>query len=107
MKGIYIITNPDGEVYIGKSNNIERRFQRYVNGYLITQPNLLKSMYKHGALHHTFDVLFECDDCDLSNFEFLFWNKYRNLGFKMLNCVKPVKSSKSTIASIKQDLYVC
>ena len=42
MIGIYKITNPIGEIYIGKSINIEKRKAYYINGQLVTKNRLEK-----------------------------------------------------------------
>jgi group I intron endonuclease len=59
--GIYKITNPNGKVYIGQSNNIERRFEEHKNIKFSNQIKLKNSILKYGLENHTFEILEECD----------------------------------------------
>ena len=59
--GIYKITNPCGKVYIGQSNNIERRFEEHKNTKFSNQIKLKNSILKYGLESHTFEILEECD----------------------------------------------
>ena len=60
MVGIYKIVNPDGEVYIGLSTNIEKRFQNYFCGNCTRQGKLSDSLKTHGVCNHQFEILEEC-----------------------------------------------
>jgi len=62
MKGIYKITNPHGEVYIGQSINIERRFQEYKKLRCREQRLIFESLAKYGWLNHKFEILEKCDN---------------------------------------------
>ena len=56
--GIYKITNPEGKVYIGKSRNLDIRFDRYSKyNTLGRQPKLFDSFDEYGFENHTFDKL--------------------------------------------------
>ena len=56
--GIYKITNPEGKVYIGKSKNLDTRFDRYSRyNTLGRQPKLFDSFDEYGFENHTFDKL--------------------------------------------------
>lgn len=59
--GIYKITNPKGKVYIGKANNIQRRWYEH-KSYLkhSTGYKLGNSLKKYGKENHTFEIIEEC-----------------------------------------------
>ena len=44
--GIYKITSPSNKIYIGKSNNINRRFKEYIKLRCKQQPKLYNSFKK-------------------------------------------------------------
>ena len=59
MIGIYKITNPKGEVYIGQSIDIQRRFN--CHGYSKRKNGKLNdSFLKYGKENHKFEVIEEC-----------------------------------------------
>lgn len=60
MKGIYKITNPEGKIYIGKSKNIEGRFEAYKLLNCKKQPRLFQSLAKYGWVNHSFEIIEEC-----------------------------------------------
>ena len=56
--GIYKITNPKGEIYIGCSVNVEERLKHYkILGKITTQPLILESILKYGCNSHRFEIL--------------------------------------------------
>lgn len=56
--GIYKITNPKGEVYIGCSQNIHVRWMNYKNSSKTAkQPKLNQSFEIYGFENHTFEVI--------------------------------------------------
>jgi len=55
--GIYKITNPKGEVYIGHSRDLNRRENNYKLFQVKTQPLILESLYIYGWVNHTFKIL--------------------------------------------------
>lgn len=61
MVGIYKITSPNGRIYIGQSNNIERRFKEYENlNNCKKQLKLFRSFLKYGVINHIFEFIEEC-----------------------------------------------
>jgi group I intron endonuclease len=58
--GIYSITNPIGEVYIGKAKILERRFFNYKYGKGKGQHKLKDSFDKYGFNEHSFTILEKC-----------------------------------------------
>lgn len=85
MIGIYKITNPKGEVYIGQSVNIEKRRNQYKKGYCKNQPGILDSIKKYGFDNHVFDVLLECSVEHLNDKERYFQDYFKSveLGLNM------------------------
>ncbi len=61
-KGIYKITNPQGEIYIGQSKNIEKRWKQYKRGENLEQPKLTQSFLKFGWINHIFEIIEECEN---------------------------------------------
>jgi len=57
MVGIYKITNPKGNIYIGRSFNIEKRFSRYKSLNCKSQLMLYRSLLKYGVENHSFDII--------------------------------------------------
>ncbi len=60
MIGIYKITSPNNNVYIGQSVNIEKRFSKYRSGECVSQYALFRSLIKYGWINHRFEILEEC-----------------------------------------------
>jgi len=80
MIGIYKITSPTGRIYIGQSIDINRRFYTYKRYDCKTSTKLHRSLLKHGAENHSFEVIEECEICQLNEKE----RYYQEL----FNCVK-------------------
>ena len=59
--GIYKIVNPSNKVYIGKSSNIEKRFDNYRVINCKNQYKLYNSLKKYGWENHTFEIIEECE----------------------------------------------
>ena len=57
QSGIYKITNPEGKVYIGCTNNLEKRIKNYQNGTITTQPLMFESWEKYSWDSHIFEIL--------------------------------------------------
>ena len=63
ISGIYKITNPNNEIYIGQSSNINKRWQTYKRlKDVTTQPKLYESLKKYGWENHKFEILEITDD---------------------------------------------
>ena len=91
--GIYKITNMiNNKVYIGKSNNIERRFSEHKSPYEWSRtPNkpLYLAFQKYGLMNFMFDIIEECDDTKLNDRE-KYWIDYYNstnsdIGYNILS----------------------
>ena len=61
MVGIYKITNPKGESYIGYSKNIENRWVSHKNNQHRANYKLKESLTKYGGGSHQFEVIEEID----------------------------------------------
>ena len=59
MIGIYKITNPKGEVYIGQSTNIQKRFLMHRNSEENGKSKCSKSFFEYGFNNHKFEIIFE------------------------------------------------
>jgi group I intron endonuclease len=81
--GVYKITNPKGKVYIGCSNNIEKRKKNYQNCNIPTQRLVLESIRYYGWSNHNFEILEYTND--LINREKYYIEKY-NSYYEGLNC---------------------
>lgn len=86
MIGIYKITNPKGKIYIGKSINIEKRFNSYKNLHCKSQRRLYNSLVKHGVENHLFEVIVNCEEKDLLTLEKYYQEIYQCTSKNGLNC---------------------
>jgi group I intron endonuclease len=62
MIGIYKITSPSNNIYIGQSINLERRLARYKSNLNSSkgQIRLNRSFIKYGVENHLFEIVLEC-----------------------------------------------
>jgi len=74
MIGIYKITNPKGNSYIGQSRDIEHRFYYYrISGdWIKEQRKLYNSLKKYGCENHVFEVIEECFEDNINERE-IYW----------------------------------
>lgn len=98
ISGIYKITSPRGRVYIGESENIEKRFITYRRLRCKQQPKLYNSFLKYGVENHIFEVIMQCDFENLKYFESCFQEIYRVVE-KGLNCRYTGREDKKGIIS--------
>jgi len=67
--GVYQWTNTvNGNIYIGSTKNISKRFAEYSNpNYLKVNPSMIicKALKKHGYKNYSFEILEYCDPTDL------------------------------------------
>lgn len=96
MIGIYKITSPTGRVYIGQSVDIEARWVTYMSMHpsLKKQTKLYYSLKKHKPESHRFEVLLECADCELNEWERYYQDEF-NVLMDGLNCRLTQTSDKS------------
>jgi group I intron endonuclease len=80
--GIYKITSPNNNVYIGQSNNIHKRFYLYKKLRCKSQIKLYNSFLKYGQENHKFDILCECNTDELNNLEIKYIKEYNSFNSK-------------------------
>ena len=84
MQGIYKITNLITNLcYIGKSNNIDRRWKdhkrlAFTEGHKEYNKALYCSMRKYGLDNFSFEIIEELEDYSLSDEKEKYWIKYYN-----------------------------
>lgn len=85
--GIYKITSPSGKIYVGQSQDIERRFKDYFKYSMFkNQTRLYNSIKKHGVSNHIFEVIEECEFNNL-NIRERYWQEFFDvIGPNGLNC---------------------
>ena len=84
--GIYIIISPSARVYIGQSNNLERRQKCYEKEKCKGQTRLYASIKKYGWYSHYFSVIEYCSEDKLNMKERLWQEIYEVLSVYGLNC---------------------
>lgn len=76
MIGIYKITSPSNKIYIGQSINIEQRWKDYNNMVRCRRQTILYSSFqKYGVENHIFNVIEECNEDQLLEYE-TYWKEY-------------------------------
>jgi group I intron endonuclease len=97
--GIYKITSPTNKIYIGSSKDINSRWNKYKNLHCEYQPKIYRSLLKHGIDAHKFEIIYECAQDDLLQWERLYADYYNVLGVNGLNLAIPnykdIKGEKS------------
>lgn len=93
---IYSITNPNGSVYVGVTNNIVKRmyiYKNYPQSYC-NQSNIYKSMIKYGYNNHKFDILLEITENTIIDFgtvnnleQKYIKSTFDKIGYKCLNTI--------------------
>lgn len=74
--GIYKITSPTGRIYVGQSNDVEKRFRYYTNLSCKWQPYLYNSLKKHGVKNHKFEIIHRCFESELDELESYYINLF-------------------------------
>lgn len=85
--GIYKLTFPSGKFYIGKSNNIKRRWDEHFNKFIKGKAalNMQNEFNRYG--HPQAKIILSCHEDHIDIMESYFINKYWGEG--ILNGVKP------------------
>jgi group I intron endonuclease len=110
MVGIYKITNPNGRVYIGQSQNITSRMKNYMGLDCKKQPRLYRSLLKHGYNLHLFEIIEECLFEELNLRERYYQEQYNVLSKNGMNCyltetnILPRKLSQKTKDKISNSM---
>lgn len=99
MTGIYIIISPRGQVYIGQSWDIERRFYDHKHLKHSVKSLLYHSLINYGIKNHVFEIIHELPgDVEqevLDRYEKLYWELYKDCGIPTLNSCVPTSSKKA------------
>lgn len=85
--GVYKVTNPIGEIYIGQSTSIVHRWQSHKRSKYFFERLFKESLHKYGADKHTFEIIEECDKSQLKTRERFYQEQYFLGGYTMLNLV--------------------
>jgi hypothetical protein len=86
MVGIYKVTNPIGQVYIGQSKDVDQRIKKHKGIISSHKQYLLKESYlKYGFENHKFELINECYEENLLEFERYWQDKYEAIGPNGLN----------------------
>jgi group I intron endonuclease len=70
--GIYKITSPNGNIYIGQAFNIIGRFSDYLKLRCKSQSRIYNSLLKYGPDNHIFEIIEECSKEKLNERE-IYW----------------------------------
>lgn len=86
QSGVYKITSPSGNVYIGESTNLYQRGKSYLNPNKIKrQTGIFNSLNKYGIDSHIFEVIEICDVNLLKERERFYQEQYDSVN-NGLNC---------------------
>lgn len=98
MVGIYKITSPSNKIYIGQSKNLLIRLKYYKTLNCKKQTLIYRSLLKYGVDNHIFEIIKVLPDnilqVDIDKEERYYYDKYVELGFKMLNGIIPGEIGK-------------
>lgn len=105
MTGIYKITNPINQVYIGGTRNITQRLTSYRNGAKKTQRLIHESIQFFDWDNHDFKVIHELpkdiEQEALDRYEQLYMDLYRDAGVVLLNLKGAGQRGKYSKESLK------
>lgn len=97
--GVYMITSPTGNVYIGESVSIKNRTKYYLTPSRIKrQTAIYNSLIKHGVENHRIEVLEICDTSILKQRERFYQDKYNSVNCG-LNCKLTPTAEKKGVFS--------
>jgi len=106
IKGIYKITSPTNKIYIGQSHNIKSRFSSYKYLRCKDQVKLYNSFSKYSPSNHVFEIVHilpnDVSQNILDNYEYLYINQYKELGFNLLNIREAGSRGKHSIETIEK-----
>lgn len=101
MIGIYKITSPIGNIYIGESIEIENRFKNYKLLRCKNQKKLYNSFIKYGVENHQFSIIEICDVSSLNRLERYWQNFYDVLNENGLNLKLTGDKTNKTVHSLE------
>lgn len=83
MIGIYKITSPSGEIYVGQSVDIDKRISQHKSGNS-SNKKLTASIKKYGWENHKVEIIVECDPEELNSKESE-WIKFYKENYNVFN----------------------
>lgn len=109
MIGIYKITSPSNNIYIGQSINLERRLARYKSNLNSSkgQIRLNRSFIKYGVENHLFEIVLECSIEELNTKERYYQELFDCVenGLNLRYTKTSDKSGKMSAESIAKMVY--
>lgn len=88
--GIYKITSPSNKIYIGSSNNVNKRIKQYKNlKFVKKQTKVYNSFLKYGVENHIFEIICYCKFEELYKLENYYGQLFDVCGKNGLNCIIP------------------
>ena len=70
VSGIYKITNPNGQVYIGQSTDVDKRLRAYKSVHRVSgQTQIFESLNQYGSEAHQYSTIKSCKCVDLDKWE--------------------------------------
>lgn len=106
ISGIYKITNPIGQVYIGQSISFNKRKDSYRRGLAKGQPKLRYSFLKYGFEKHSIEIVEVCKIEDLSIMERKWQEYFECCTEKGLNCSLTKTKNAKGIQSIETRIKI-
>lgn len=95
MIGIYCIqNNVTGEIYVGKSGNIEKRWEQHKQSMKTKKYQLYAAMRTYGLHNFSFSVLEECDFKNLDKREAYWIQRKQDEGFYLYNIIGVYEKEK-------------
>jgi group I intron endonuclease len=86
---IYKITNPRNKIYIGSTNDYQKRFKTYKRLACKAQLKLYSSFLKYGFDAHKMELIQKCDRVDRYRLEAYYGCLYNSLSKNGLNILLP------------------
>jgi group I intron endonuclease len=93
--GVYKITNPNGQIYIGGSKNLPFRWKYYKSVSSKGHRKLYLSIQKYGLDNHKFEIIEECTFENLGSREYYYGMLFNVLSEENLNCALPKENGKN------------
>ncbi|MFL5810205.1 MAG: GIY-YIG nuclease family protein, partial [Flavisolibacter sp.] len=84
--GVYIIVSPSDRIYVGQSNDIDRRWREYKRQQCKSQVRLKASFEKNGVDAHKFLIAELCDESQLNDLERFYQDVFDATNKNGLNC---------------------
>lgn len=83
--GIYSITNPEGQIYIGQSTDIKHRWRLHKSKFKNqkSSSNLHNSFEKHGFEKHVFSEIKRCEKSELNELERFYQDQFEGNSLNM------------------------